>query len=231
MPVKELQINSAKVNTGDGDTGSTFTLPEGLHKAEFFDGVKDVDDLANKAFELGGQVYEMTKNKPVIPETADGYEVTVADGMAAGDELVKSLKAAALESGMTKAQASKWAEVYGSHISTQKGIQVEALKAAHEKAVSDTENGLKDVWKEKYGPNMDAATQVLAKFGTEDFKAELNKYGRGNSVHFAQFLLKVHGAMSESVFVEGAPAGPKKMRRTKGGKPMLDFSKSMPNQT
>ncbi len=228
MPVTELQIDSAKVNTGDGDTGSTFTLPESLHKAEFFDGVKDVDDLANKAFELAGQVWDSAANKPVVPETVDGYEVTVPEGMAASEELVKAFKAAALKSGMTQAQVSRAADVYNSHISGQTKKAVEAMKAAHEKEESDSVNGLKDVWKEKYEPNMEAVMQVLHKFGTPEFKEELVKDGRGNSVEFTKLLLAIHGAMSEATWVEGDPAAPNKMRVTKGGKPLFDLSKSMP---
>lgn len=211
------------------------TLPENLQSNEIFKDVEDVGQLAAKTHELGGKVMELTgelttvkDSLPVVPETADGYEVTVADGMAASDELVKSLKAVAKDTGMTKAQASKMTEAYKSHTTAQRVKQVEAMNAAHAQEESDAENGLKDIWKEKYEPHMAAIQQVLHKFGTEEFKAELNKQGRGNSTHFAQFLLGVHGAMSEAVWVDGDPAGEKKMKLTKGGKPLFDLSKSMP---
>jgi len=199
------------------------TLPENLQSNEIFQGVEDVGQLAEKTLRLGGKVWDLTASKPVVPETVDGYEVTVPEGMAASEELVKAFKAAALKSGMTQAQVSKAADVYNSHISAQTKKAVEGMKAAHEKAVSDTENGLKDVWKEKYEPNMEAVMQVLHKFGTPELKEELVKDGRGNSVHFTQLLLKVHGAMSEDVFKEGDPTPPSEMRKTKGGTPLLNF--------
>ncbi len=206
------------------------TLPENLQSVEIFQGVEDVGQLAEKTLGLGGKVWDLTASKPVVPETADGYEVTVPDGVAASEELVKSFKVAAHESGMTQAQVTSSANVFNSFISDQTKKQTEAMKAAYAKEESDAENGLKDVWKENYDTHMGALQQVLHKFGTEDFKAELLKHGRGNSVHFAQFLLKVHGAMSEDFWVEGDPAEPNRMRTTRGGRPLLNFP-SMENQT
>lgn len=205
------------------------TLPKELRDKEIFQGIEDVGQLARKAHELGGQVWDLNAGKPKVPETADGYEVAVPLGMPKEEALIEGFKTKAFETGMTQEQVSAVTDLWNSWISDQTIKQTEAMKAAEAKAVIDAESGLKDLWKENYETSMDAVMQVLHTFGTDEFKAELNQNGRGNSIHFTEFLHRIYSAMSEDAFVEGDPTPPKRMRVTRGGIPVLNFP-SMENR-
>jgi len=222
--MKELQIDSAKVNTGDGDKGSTFTLPENLHKAEFFDGVKDVDDLANQAFGLAGQVWDLTSKRPVVPEKPDGYEVSIPDGAIKDEKLTENFLKEAHAAGMTQAQVKAVLGIWNGWV----GEKAKEAQDGRKAAVEAAEKGLKDTWLDKHDENMGLVMRLLRTFGTEELKAELLKSGRANSVEFTQFLHRIAGKLSEDVFVSGDDIPPKKMPTTLGGNPVFDYSKSMP---
>lgn len=222
--------DSDKNNTDDrGGNGFLDTLPEELRDKEIFQGIEDVGQLARKTHELGGQVWDLNAGKPMVPETADGYEVAVPLGMPKDEALIEGFKTKAFETGMTQEQVSAVTDLWNSWISDQTKKQTEVMKAAEAKAVTDSENGLKDIWKENYETNMDEVMRVLHTFGTDEFKAELNQNGRGNSIHFTEFLHRIYSAMSEDAFVEGDPTPPKRMRVTRGGVPVLSFP-SMENR-
>ncbi len=205
------------------------TLPEELRDKEIFQGIEDVGQLARKAQELGGKVWDLSASRPMVPETADGYKVAVPLGMPKEEALIEGFKTKAFETGMTQEQVSAVTGLWNSWISDQTKKQVEVMRVAFAKAESDAESGLKDIWKENYETSMDEVMQVLHTFGTDEFKAELNQYGRGNSIHFTEFLHRIYSAMSEDAFVEGDPTPPKRMRVTRGGIPVLSFP-SMKNR-
>lgn len=213
-----------------GENGFLETLPEELRNKELFQGVEDVGQLAQKTYELGGRVWDLTASQPMIPDTVDGYEVTAPAGMPREEALIKGFKETAHEAGMTQEQVSAVTSLWNSWVRDRIEQQTLSLQASAEKAAQDAETSLRDLWKADYDQNMDKVMQVLRAFGSEEFKAELNQSGRGNSVFFTQFLHRIHSAMSEDAFVEGDPTPPKRMRVSRGGIPVLSFP-SMENRT
>jgi hypothetical protein len=206
------------------------TLPEELRNEELFQDIEDVGQLAQKTYELGGRVWNLTAGQPVRPDTVDEYEVVAPAGMPQEEALIKGFKETAFKIGMTQEQVSAVTSLWNSWVRDRMEQQSRALHASADKAAQATETGLRDLWKSDYGQNMDKVLQVLRAFGSEEFKAELNQSGRSNSIFFTQFLHRIHSAMSEDAFVEGDPAPPKRMRLSKGGIPVLSFP-SMENRT
>jgi len=229
MP-KELQIDATKVNTGEGDaTVGTFALNEDLHESVHFEGVNTVSDMATRMNELSGQVSDYKANAPVIPENIEGYSMEFPEG--SNPDLTNGFLEVAHKQGLTNEQAKAFLQFNQERVTIQQADAIKSRKEADEKAVSDTENGLKDLWKENYEANMNKGMKVLKKFGDEDFFKELNTSGRGNSIHFAKFLHALHGVMGEDVFIGGPSAQPKgKMPITGDGRPKLVFP-SMAKQT
>ena len=205
------------------------SLPEELRDKEIFKGLEDTGQLAQKTYELGGRVWELAAGRPVVPEAADDYDLSAEDGIPMDKALVESFKSKAHEAGLTQEQASAVAGVWNSWVRDRMNQRNAELKASIEHAERDAESGLKDIWKSDYDRNMDSVLQVLRTFGTDELKAELNRTGRGNSIHFTRLLHRIHSAMGEDTFVQGDPNPPKRMRMTRGGTPVLSFP-SMENR-
>ncbi len=202
--------------TGQGDTGAG----EGDAGTSFLDGIKDEgirgSEHLSKMENLDGlaQGYiDMKTSQPVVPETADNYQVDIPTDVKVDETDSGLFRGAAHEMGLTNEQYQKVMQFDFARATRTNKVAQEA----HEKAVSDMKLEMGD----KYDENLATAQKVMAAAKTE----ELAKTDLGNNPELFRLLVWVGGSIAEDQLETGAGGGQGDGRpKDDAGKPALKYA-------
>lgn len=154
-----------------------------------------------KAAEVSPPIKEETKppseQKSVVPEK---YDLKKPKDSALSDAQLEKLSSYAKEKGFSNEQAQslleRESEAVSAYISDLKETQSKMTTQWFEQAQKDTELG-GDAFKE----NAELAKRVVAKFGTDEFRKELDKTGLGNHPELLRIFSRVGKAMAEDKLI------------------------------
>jgi hypothetical protein len=171
----------------DGSFGNLDTAPENIKTLVSSKKLGSVGDLANSyaemesysskikngglqlPSELSGDDMKAIHSVLGVPETIDGYEFAVPDGVTVQDEILSKFKEFAHSKNLPKGTAQ---DLLDFEIDISNGI-MQAMEDQQTKAVEDSVAQLKDEWKENYDPNFKKAKTGAEKLGLLDFFEEL----------------------------------------------------------
>lgn len=160
------------------------------------------------------------EGKPPAPESKPGnpppggeqkpvtYELKVPNGTLLEKSDVEKIAAYARERGLSQEDAQKVLErdneILMSYAARQKAQTEEARNSWAEATKSDRELG-----GEKLQQTVEVARRVIDRFGSEEFKKQLNDTGLGNHPELIRILYRVGKVMSsDQTILGGAPAKP-----------------------
>jgi hypothetical protein len=229
------------LNAGGESLGWRAQLPDDLKAHEAFTAYKTVGDLAKTHLDVAGKNKEYegklansipklteksTEEERAVyfkaigrPDTPDGYEINVPEGVSADPKFVEGFKKMAYESGLTTPQVSKLAEWYLQDQKTGSANLKKAIAQRQEKAV----NELKDEWGAEYDSKLDAANKAVARMVDDDTYEYMKGYGLTNDSRMVKFFHKLSEVISEDAFVAPKGTPPRQRDKSPGGQPILDF--------
>lgn len=230
--------NGGNGGAGGAGTGSTGTwrdqLPETLRAHEAFTKYEKLGDLGNEFITLRGRVENsIPKLGPNatdaekaayraalgVPEKADGYDITIPEGLPQDKETVDWFRATAHSLGLPKEAGEGIAKAYFGKMAADLAKVHGDISARQTKAVND----LKAEWKDGYQANLDLAINTAKKIGGEEFVKELDATRIGDNPQLIKVFHKIGTLISESAFHSGIPSKPQDIKRTEDGRPVLSF--------
>lgn len=138
------------------------------------------------------------------PETPEAYQLQLSDGASEEDKaFVEGFRAVAHKAGLTQGQMGA-AVAYLNEV-TQKAAE-EADKRA-KAAETETTNGLKAEWGDKYEVYSKAIPKLVEELGGEKAVEALNADGLGNSAVLLKILAKVTDMRAEQEKLPGGGGG------------------------
>lgn len=182
-------------------------LPDDLKGNEALKGYKDAGEAAKALVELQGKL-------PVVPESADAYEITIPEGQQYSEALINSAKQWALEAGMSQEQLGKFTERYLAH----EAQVFQEIQKQEQEALG----ALEKEWGSSFEANVERAKRAISRFGDAEFKQFLDSSRLGNNPAMVKMFLKVAEAMSEDT-LSGDGNKPKERPTTRTGEGMLNF--------
>lgn len=143
---------------------------------------------------------EPTEQKPVVPEK---YDLKLPEGSVLHPAVVDKIAALAKERGLSNEKAQELLNQESDSVAA--AVQQQASAWAEE-AKSDPEIG-GDGFKE----NVELSKRVIARFGSDSLKKELDKTGYGNHPELVRLLTKIGKAMDpDRLVIPGTQSGGKK---------------------
>lgn len=147
------------------------------------------------------------EEKPVVPEK---YDLKLPKDSTLGDAHIEKLSTYAKEKGLSNEQAQSLLEresqAVSDYVSNLKETQSTMLKDWVTQAQGD-----KEIGGEAFKQNAELAKRVVTRFGTDEFKKELNKSGLGNHPELLRVFTRIGKAMSEDqLIIPGAQAAGKR---------------------
>jgi|GEM_PF-4503398 len=167
-------VDGSEANSGEGTSNDgsgegthwTETLNDDLKGNEALKEIKDINSLA-------GNYIKLQEGKPVVPESIEGYELDVPEGIKTNDEEIKAFKEKALELGLTADQLKGLADINFQNVLNQ----TENYNNFIETTKTETEKALKTDWGEGYDGNCEVAEQALTKFFPEEVCSIIRQTG------------------------------------------------------
>jgi len=183
----------------------TETFSDEFKTEENLDALKDYENPEAAARAL----VELKSDQSPVPEKPEDYAIPKADGVDPESEMTQAFIGWAHEAKLTQAQVDALVPAFGGFIAKAVADQAEADKQEYETAVT----ALKDLWKDGYKKNMDAANRVFGKLATiaklpeEDVAAVKEKYGNDPR------LMRIFHAVSASISEDTLEAGKKALAK------------------
>ncbi len=213
------------------DTTGDFAIPETHSGNAAFEGIDSYDKLFQGYADTHKAHSDLVDGQPVIPENADGYDITVPEGHTIDDGLMTAFKGWMHEAGMTNEKAQG--------LSNQFNEFIGEMANANEVEEGNKETALVDGLKKEWGSNFDNNAKVAndglqrvfseAKISQEDQDSFAQKFG--NDPTAIKIFHAIGSKIGESAFFpnDGEPQN-KGPGRTEGDTPMLhDYSKTTGN--
>lgn len=186
--------------------------------------------VTHDSFDAFVQDYADVKGKmPVVPESADGYQLDFGDDMKPyiDEGLIDKFRQGAFEVGMTQDHIDFVKSFEEQRIAAGKEsfteIQ-EQLKQSqdNEKHLDNVFNNLKQEWGEKYEENREKAQDVFEYYlKHKGIKAENLPASVTDNPYLVDILYTMGQKISEDTFVSGGGGGQKKAAEDSFGSPML----------
>lgn len=147
------------------------------------------------------------EEKPVVPEK---YDLKLPKDSALSDAHLEKLSVYAKEKGLSNEQAQtlleRESQAVSDYVTNIKETQSKMTESWFEQAKSD-----KEIGGEGFKQNAELAKRVVTRFGTDDFKKELNKTGLGNHPELLRVFSRIGKAMSDDqLVIPGVQAGGRK---------------------
>lgn len=193
------------------------SLSEDLRDNEDLKGFESLDDAAKALLEQK----KAMADAPKPPESPDGYEFTIPDGVDVDEDALGAFKKAAHELGLTAEQADKIVQ-----LDLDRATQyAEAMKQAQEQAYDKADAELKKEWRgTAYKENMAAAKQAIDNFFGDETKKLLKDKGLDSNPVFVKSMFDLSKAISEDVSVKGGKVTKRGIERGPDGRPVLQFN-------
>lgn len=155
----------------------------------------------------GTETKPAKEEKPVVPEK---YDLKLPKDSALSEAHLEKLSVYAKEKGLSNEQAQSLLEresqAVSDYVTNLKETQSKMTETWFEQAKGD-----KEIGGEAFKQNAELAKRVVSRFGTDDFKKELNKTGLGNHPELLRVFSRIGKAMSEDqLVIPGVQAGGKK---------------------
>lgn len=145
--------------------------------------------------------------KPVVPEK---YDLKLPKDSALSDSHLEKLSSYAKEKGLSNEQAQSLLERESQAVSDYAASQQAKLQEVSNSWVEQAKND-KELGGEGFKQNAEFAKRVVTRFGTDEFKKELNKTGLGNHPELLRVFSRIGKAMSEDqLVIPGVQSGGKK---------------------
>lgn len=203
---------------GAGGESWLDSLPEDLKGSEHLKDFDGVEALAK------AHVEKASEPKPVIPDSPDGYEIKIPEGMEPDESAQGLLKAKAHEAGMNQSQVDAVMDVYKGMVEEAQNDYTKQLEEGKEETITE----LKTDWGPKFDENLALAKKAASVVFDDEFCKFIDDSGLGNHPKFVHGLLKIGQSISEDVLKTGSDKSPDGERLTdSAGRSMLNFSKSM----
>ena len=203
-------------------------LGEELSGNEALSSFEDASQLATSYIDVLSRV-------PVVPESADDYQIEVPEESwySAEPDRIAAAKKEAHEMNMTQGQfeAAMKSEFEKERVGKERWA--ENIKQFQEQS----EAMLKEKWGDNYEGHAEKAGRVLKHYAEKIFLKEQGDIGAmfkrtrfGDNPYVVLLFNEIAKDLSEDVFVkpDGDGTPPPKMERTQGGSPLLKF-KGMPD--
>jgi len=209
---------------GDGGDNGGDNGVGGEPQPTFLDSIQSEDLRGNEHLQdfdspdsLAEKYVELRNSQPVIPETADGYEMEIPEGIKLDEEDFGNFKQTAHD---LKLSNEQWeAVVMFDHNRMAKWVEQQ------EANVKEAQAELTKEWGGKFDENISKANEVLKKTGFEDLGQTVEL---ASNAQFAKFLFHIGNTISEDKLTLGDPKGQGDPRlKDDAGNAMLDFSNSM----
>jgi hypothetical protein len=153
-------------------------------------GDKSGDDKTDKAKEGDKEA-----TKPAVPEKAEDYKLTFADGVNVDQELLTGYQAKALELGLTTEQAQKLADYYAKNMADLPGKAQEQQLAALKTAKTGWEKEIKA--RPEFEQELTLTRKALKEFGSAELNEIMDQTLLGSHPVFFDFMVKVGKALAE----------------------------------
>lgn len=137
------------------------------------------------------------EGRMVPPETADGYDLQVPEGLTPDDDLLTGFKAAAHEMGLSQGVAQRITDIHNQWL-------LNLTKQQHE-IVEQANAALDKDWGDKKEERLGKAQLVVERFGGEELAQEL-LLSEGSNPQLVKAFYAIYEAMGESALVDGGPA-------------------------
>jgi hypothetical protein len=188
-----------------------------------------VVDAAAKAAEAKASEEKAVADKKVAEEKAasdkaaedvknkkpESYELKLPEGSKLSKAQADEIAAYAKEQGLSQEQAQKQLERESKLV---EGFEAKSLEQLQEATVQwlETCKTDKEVGGETFQRNAELAKRVVSRFGTPEFKAELERTGLGNHPELFRFCKRIGESMSDDQFImPGTQSAPKPDLATK----------------
>jgi len=198
------------------------SLSEELRGNEILSGIEDTEALA-KTF------VDLKSSQPEVPATPDAYKFDVPENFPIDDTEMGGFKALTHKLGMSQDKAS---ELFNYYVEYQ-NRGVKALQDKKDADLEKAETTLKTDWGSDYEANVGLVDKTVETFGGEELIKEFESLKLTRNPIMMRTFHKIGKAMSEATLAPGGPGPPAErteVDRTGTGEPVLDFSKSMPDQ-
>lgn len=220
---------------GDGAGASFFdslpeelknAIPEELRGSEALKDHKDLAGFLKRFHDMDGEL----KALPKPPESADAYEIPVAEGMTVDEAYSGSFRAKALELKLTKEQVKGLAEWQNGFLKDasekHQAAEAEAKAKANEQGKQMLQKPEKEGgWGANFDQKLDHAKRAFNALAGDD--KQIVEWARdpriGSSAPFLMLLSRAAERMSEDSLGGARGGGPATAARTKDGAPMLNF--------
>lgn len=134
---------------------------------------------------------------PLVPEK---YELKLAAGALLDQTRVDDIAAYAKQNGLSQEQAQGLLDREQSAVASFAQNQQTQIKQTTDAWLESVKSD-KEIGGDKFNENVEMAKRVITKFGTDDFKQQLDKTGLGNHPELIRVFSRVGKAMSEDQLV------------------------------
>lgn len=200
---------------------SVAELAKGYVNAESLIGTKRIPEPQATWKEEDWNALYSSLGRPTNP---DGYKLPddfkLPEGLTLDAEKMKKANVALHSAGLTPAQYNKVMAYYAGTL----GEAQAAAQASQQRAVAQGTAALKQEWGENYGPNLDIAKSVVAKFGGDDLMASLEKSGAANDPLFIKSLHRIGVAMLDDKAIGSGSGGLRIMDVTAAKREISDLT-------
>lgn len=181
--------------TGDAST----TQPEGQGATTQDGAAKAVDEGTKTEPDGAAPKTETDAKDPVVPEA---YDLKMPDGVELDAKLMESVTPLFKELKVTNEAAQKIADVFAAHKQAEAQASIQAFQDTladwNKQITSDPEFGGKN-----YEATKKAAQAVIARYGDEQLRQDLNQYGVGNLPSLIRAFARAGRAMAEDTMKGG----------------------------
>ena len=200
------------------------TEPENNGDAiEFKSGEAPVVDEAAKAAEAKAAEEKAAADKKTAEEKSssekaaedaknkkpDSYELKLPEGSKLSKAEADEIASYAKEQGLSQEQAQKQLERESKLVAGFEAKSLEQLKEATGQWLEAVKTD-KEIGGEGFAKNAELAKRVVTRFGTPEFKAELERTGLGNHPELVRIFTRIGHSMSDDQFVmPGTQSTPK----------------------
>lgn len=196
-PAEAAKVETAAAKTAEAPT----TLATEPAKADAVKGAPEAKVEPEK------ETKPASEQKPVVPEK---YDLKLPKDSPMNAAQVEKLSSYAKEKGLSNEQAQslldRESEAVSGYASEQAEKQSQFMASLAEQAKND-----KEIGGESFKKNVELASRVVTRFGTPEFKKELDRSGLGNHPELIRVFKRVGEAMSEDqLIIPGAQSHGKK---------------------
>jgi hypothetical protein len=139
----------------------------------------------------------------------DSYELKLPEGSKLSKAQADEIAAYAKEQGLSQDQAQKQLERESKLLDGLEAKNLEQLKEATGQWLETVKTD-KEIGGEGFAKNAELAKRVVTRFGTPEFKAELERTGLGNHPELVRVFVRIGNSMSDDQFImPGTQSNPK----------------------